>query len=490
MFERYTEKARRVIFFGRYEASQFGSPYIETEHLLLGILREDHGLIAELKLPRDASDAIRKRIEATVERREKVSTSVDLPLSHASKRVLAYGAEESERLKEKYIAPVHLLMGLLREDKSLAAKILKSHEVTLDQVRKMQLQRINSDSDVAPENQAPDRMPTPEEGMLRMITGFWISRAIYVAAKLGLADLVNDGPKSVEELAAATGSDPSALYRLLRSLATVRIFREMEPRRFATTPFAQTLITDRPGTLCYFAMSELGQEHYSAWEAFPHSIRTGAPAFDEKFKEPMWDYYGAHPADAGIFFSALGGLNEWIDRQILNAYDFSPFRTIVDLGGHCGAFLAAVLDAAPDARGILLDRPAVIAGAALLRKAGLADRTEQVGGDFFEAVPGGGDVYILKSILQNLSDEQSFTILRNIRNSMAPGAKVLIIEPVLGHGSNRVFKNFFDLNYLVMTGDRIRTKDEISGLLTRAGFVIRRVITTQTPVGIVEAVAQ
>ena len=490
MFERYVEKARRVIFFARYEACQFGSPFIETEHLLLGIVREDKGLVARLGIL-NGTEAIRKYIEGMTEARPKVATTVDLPMSHAAKRALAMAAEEADRLNHQLIAPAHLLLGLLRDQESLATEILKSHGVGLEQVRQLLL-HPPGEVGLLPSRAPAPPPPSPvdsEAGMIQMIMGFWVSRAIYTVAKLGIADILKGGPKSVEGLAEATGSDARSLYRMLRALSSVGVFTELDGQRFATTPLARTL-EDRPGTLRYFAMAELGQEHFSAWEEFPYSVRTGGLAFTERFKQEVWEYYATHHEHAEVFNRSMSGLTEWVTQAVLAAYDFSPFQRIVDVGGGQGAFLAAVLGKAPAARGVLFDASPVIAEATRLRDAGLADRSEQVAGDFFEAVPDGGDLYLIKWILHDWHDEQCVTILSHIRSSMAAGGKVLIIEGVLGGaGPDAPFKNFLDLNMMVMTGGCERTEDGYRTLLEKAGFKLSRVVPTASPMSIIEAVA-
>jgi hypothetical protein len=485
LFERYTEKARRVVFFARYEASQFGGAYIENEHLLLGILREDAALMKSLYLAPGAPDGIRKRIEASKTPMESVSTSVDMPLSHAAKIVLARAAEEAKQLNHLQIAPVHLLLGLLRDEESLAAEILKSHGIEVPQVRELLARQSGHEALAAPNPPDPAPGPPPEAAMMQMVMGFWVSRAIYTAAKLGLSDLVNDGPKSVDDLAKSTRSHPQSLYRLMRALASVGVFEEIEPRRFATTPLGQTLITDRPGTLRYFAIAELGQEHYSAWEEFPYSIRTGHLAFLEKFKEPVWQYYATHSDEADVFNRSMSTLTEWVTDAILKVYDFSGFDKIVDVGGGLGTFLTALLAAAPTAHGVVFDAPQVIAEAA-----GVVERIERVAGNFFESVPAGGDLYTLKMILHDWTDTECITILSNIRKAIAPGGKLLIVETVLAPGPDAPFKNFLDLNMMVMTGGCERTGDDFRMLLEKSGFVLSRVIPSESPMSIVEAIAQ
>ena len=252
--------------------------------------------------------------------------------------------------------------------------------------------------------------------MQQMIQGFWVSRAICAAAKFGIPDLLKGGPKSSAELAAASGTHPRSLYRLLRALASIGVLEQLEGERFASTPVAATLESDRPGTMRYFAMAELGQEHYSAWEEFPRSVETGAMAFTGKFKQTPWEYYAEHPGHADVFNRAMTGMTQLAAGAVVAAYDFTPFKKIVDIGGGQGAFLEAVLEASPNATGVLFDAPQVIA----MAKA--SSRYECVSGDFFKAVPAGGDLYAMKWILHDWNDEECLAILANCRAAMSAGA--------------------------------------------------------------------
>jgi len=482
MFDRYTMEARRVIFFGRAEASTASTGSIEAEHLLLGLLSEDREIARRFFGSSEAASVIRPKVAERFKGGPVIPTHGDVPLSEAARQVLENAAAEAEQLKDFHIAPAHLLLALLRDKESLAAEILNEHGVTEDQVRQYLL------AQPAPKGTIE---PSMDAAMIQMISGFWISRAIYTAATLGVADLLKDGsPKSAADLAAATRSHPEFLYRMLRALSSVGIFHELEGQRFAITPLAETLVTDRQGSLRYFAMTELGQEHFSAWEEFPYSIRTGGLAFTEKFKQPVWAYYAAHPEHAEVFNRSMTNLTGWATQAVLMAYDFSPFRRIVDVGGGEGSFLAAMLGASPDARGVLFDAAAVIAATTRLRDAGVEARSEQTAGNFFESVPSGGDMYTLKMILHDWTDEESLTILRNIRKAIVPGGKVIIIEAVLGPGPDAPFKNFLDLNMMVMTGGRERTEPEFRSLLEKSGFRFSRVIPTGSPMSLVEGLAE
>jgi ubiquinone/menaquinone biosynthesis C-methylase UbiE len=323
--------------------------------------------------------------------------------------------------------------------------------------------------------------------MLQLISGFWISRAIYVAAKLGIADLVKDGPQPVAALAEATGTHAPSLYRVLRALAGVGVFVENQDGRFASTPPAATLQTDAPGSLRAFAMVELGEEHYPAWGALLHSVKTGAIAFDHVFGMNVWQCYAQNPENARTFDDAMSSMTNVINAAIIAAYDFSSIGTVVDVAGGHGNLIASILKANPAMRGILLDVPHVIEGARhRIEAEGLADRCELVAGDFFESVPGGGDAYVLKWIIHDWDDERSVAILKNCRRAMAENGRLLIIEAVIPPGNEPSFGKFMDLNMLVMTGGRERTEAEFGDLLAAAGFKLTRIVPTQSAMCLIE----
>jgi SAM-dependent methyltransferase len=327
----------------------------------------------------------------------------------------------------------------------------------------------------------------PPVAMLQMISGFWISRAIYIAAKLGIADHLRDEPRTFDELAAATGTHAPSLYRVLRALASVGIFTEDEKRRFALTPLADTLRTDVPDSLRAFATVELGEEHYPAWGELLHSVKTGEIAFDRAFSMPVWKFFEQNPENAKTFNDAMTGFTLAVNDAVLSSYDFSSIGKIVDVGGGHGSLIASILKANPQMRGVLFDAPPVIEGARRrIRDEGIAERCEAVAGDFFESVPRGGDSYIVKWIIHDWDDERSISILKNCHRAMAENGRLLLVEAVVPHGSQPHFSKYMDLNMLVMTGGRERTEDEYRALLKASGFRLTRIIPTESPMSIIE----
>lgn len=330
---------------------------------------------------------------------------------------------------------------------------------------------------------------TPQVAMLQMIAGFWLSRTIYVAAKLGLADLISDGPKTATELAEATGTHAPSLYRVVRALASAGIFFEDNEGRFHMTPLAATLQTGAPGSLRSLAMTELGEEHYPAWENVLHSVRTGEIAFDHRFGMPIWEFFGKNPENADIFNDAMTNLTSGVIHAIMEAYDFSGYKTIADIGGGQGGLITTILKAYPNASGILFDMPAVVeSGSERIRAEGLEERCEIVGGSFFDEVPPGADAYILKWIIHDWEQERAIAILNNCRKAMKPDSKLLLVEAVLPGANEPHFGKFIDLNMLVMTGGRERTESEYRELYKAAGFELARIVPTQSPFCVIEGV--
>ena len=324
--------------------------------------------------------------------------------------------------------------------------------------------------------------------MIQFITGFWTSRAVHVAAKLGIADLLQSGPKNVQELAAATGTHAPSLYRIMRALTSAGVFKKANDDRFALTPLSETLVTDAPGSVRAFIISELGQEHYPAWGNLLHSVKTGEVAFDNFFGMDVWKYFTQNPADAAVFNDSMSGMTAAANDAIMSVYDFSQFNKVIDIGGGHGGLITTILQKNPQTKGVLFDAPSVVEGArAKLESAGLTDRCETVGGDFFQAVPAGGDAYVMKWIIHDWEDEKAIRILKNCRQHMQPNSRLIIVDCVVPENDEPDFSKTFDLNMMVMTGGKERTAAEFRELRAAAGFKLLRTIPTDVPTSIVEA---
>jgi hypothetical protein len=332
-----------------------------------------------------------------------------------------------------------------------------------------------------------NRAEPPARAIMRLITGFWTSQAIHVAAKLRLADRVKDGPKSAADLAAATGTHAPSLYRLLRMLAGHGIFAEDSQGRFALTPLAECLC-DTP--LSQYAVAVMmGDEHYRAWGDLLYSVRTGKPAFDAIYGKPVFDYLAEHADQAKIFDQAMTGFHGPETQAMVDAYDFSGLNTLIDIGGGNGSLITTVLRKYPSMKGVVYDLPNVVARTAeYLKTAGVADRCRTIAGSFFESIPPGGDAYLMRHIIHDWTDEQCRTILGHCRKAMSPHARLLVIEMVIPPGNTPAFGKLLDLNMLVLPGGQERTEAEYRALYQAAGFRLSRIVPTAMEVSIVEGV--
>lgn len=330
------------------------------------------------------------------------------------------------------------------------------------------------------------REPNPQDQIARMITGSWISQSIYVAAKLGIADRLGDGPRSAEELAQATGTHARSLYRLLRALASVGVFSETSAGQFTLTPLAETLRSDKPGSQWAMAVM-MGEEHYHAWGDLLGSVRTGETAFDRIYGQPIFDYLSERPEQAKVFDAAMTAIHGRETQAMLDAYDLTGINVLADIGGGNGTNLIGILKRYPQIRGILFDLPHVVERARQnLEEAGLSGRCELVSGNFFDAIPVEADAYFLRHIIHDWNDEKSTLILRNIRRSMPKRAKLLVVEHVLPPGNEPSFGKLLDLNMLLLPGGLERTEDEFRQLYAGAGFRLNRIVTTQGDLCVVE----
>ena len=320
----------------------------------------------------------------------------------------------------------------------------------------------------------------------QMITGYWVSQAIYAAAKFGIADHLTDGPKTVTELANASSTNADALYRLLRALASIGIFAEAESRRFSLTPLAEPLCSDVPGSKRALALMS-GDEQFRTWAEIDYSVRTGKIAFDKVFGEPIFDYLGKHPEKARIFDAAMVGIHGRESSAVLDAYDLSGIGIVADIGGGNGSQITEILKKYPAMKGILFDLPHVVARAKeRIQVSGLQDRCDLVPGSFFEAVPPGANAYVLRHIIHDWDEEKCLTILRNCHRAMSSDSKLLVIESVIPSGNEPFGGKFLDLVMLLIPGGKERTETEYRQLLEQAGFELARVIHTGMEVSIVE----
>ena len=328
--------------------------------------------------------------------------------------------------------------------------------------------------------------------MLNLINGFHVARVLYVAAKLQIADLVKDGSRACKDLAAQTGADAPSLYRVMRVLVSAGVFDMDEQERVSLNPLAETLLNDAPGSLRGWAVSQLGDDTCKAWNELLYSVRTGGIAFEHVMGCDTWTYRATHPDSAKDFDEGMASFINAHNAAVAANYPFAGLRKVVDVGGGDGTLLCTLLAANPAMQGVLFEQPRVLEKAKQrIAAEGLATRCKIVAGDMFEAIPPGGDVYILSRVLHDWDDQRAIAILKNCRKAMAPEAKLLLVERVIpprieNSEAMRVLV-VSDLHMMVMNGGRERTEAQYGELFAAAGLNLTRVISTGGAMSVVEA---
>ena len=335
-----------------------------------------------------------------------------------------------------------------------------------------------------PVSQAAD-VPSPAR-LSQLITGFRITQAIYVAATLGIADLLDTAPRSVEVLAETTGNHAPSLERLLLMLASVGLFTRDADGRFRNTALSELLQNDHPHSMRGLALMYGAPWTWTPWGTLDETIKTGRGAVDRLYGCSMFDYLARDPSAAAIFNLAMSSTSARDLPSILGAYDFSGFDCIVDVGGGHGALLQAILHRHPAPRGILADLPLVVANASIMHGS-LAARCTVVPTDFFKEVPTGADCYVLKQIVHDWNDQNAVRILRNVRRAIRPDGRLVLIDVVLKSGNESDPGRGLDMHMLVTQEGRERTAAEVGALLGEAGFAVTRVIPTVSMTSIVES---
>ena len=326
----------------------------------------------------------------------------------------------------------------------------------------------------------PGKLP-PAVNLLTLITGHWRAQAVHVAARLGIADVLRDGPKTVAAIATLTSAEPEALYRLLRALASLGVFVELEDGRFDLTPTAELLQSDRPGTMRSLTLSICGAP-YAAWNAALYSVKTGKTAFEHVHGMPFFAYLASDPEASATFDECMSDQSRMAHSAVVASYDFSRFSRIVDVGGGNGTLLELLLRKYPHMTGVLFDQPHVAAGAReRLARSDVAARCEIVEGSFFEAVPGGADAYIMAMVIHDWDDERASAILRNCHRAMGPGGRLLLSELVIPPGNLPFFGKLLDLDMLVNLGGKERTDEEYTELLAKSGFDLIDIVPAYGP---------
>jgi hypothetical protein len=331
----------------------------------------------------------------------------------------------------------------------------------------------------------------PPLAILNILTGAFTARALHVAAALGVADHLAEGPRSAVDLADRVGADATALHRLLRALASIGVFTEVQPGVFGHTALSACLRSDVPHSMSDLCRHWGGDWFWRAWEELEGCVRTGTAAIDRAFGEDLFSYFEHQNPEAGSRFSrAMANISAATDTAIVAAYDFASAGTLADVGGAHGSLLCAILAAYPTVHGVLFDRPEVIAQAqAHVAASAVRDRVTLLAGDFFRTAPP-ADTYLLRMIVHDWGDRECVTILRNCRQAMRPGGRLLVIENVLSPVDERSMGKLVDLVVLVMLHGRERTAGEFRTLFAAAGFELTRILPTQAFFAVVEGIAR
>lgn len=335
-----------------------------------------------------------------------------------------------------------------------------------------------------------DAVPAADQILYMSYVNFLIFRAVYMVTKLGIPDLLKDGPLKSDELAEATGSHSRTLYRLLRAVSSAGVLSESQDHAFSLTPLGDVLRSDAPGSMRGLVIFSGEPFYLQVFEQFAYSIQTGKPAFDKVLGASHFDYFEQNPEIGEVFDQCM---TDWSYNEavaVANAYDFSCYQTVMDVGGGHGILLTNILKANPHIRGMLFEQPHVLEGArSRMETEGLLPRCELVAGDFFNSIPSGSDVYIMKSILHDWEDEPSIAILKSCRQAMGDSGRLLLVETIVPPPGESHYAKYMDLEMLVLLGGQERTLEEFEALFAQADLRLSRVVPTEEFHSIIETVS-
>lgn len=331
---------------------------------------------------------------------------------------------------------------------------------------------------------------SPMMAFVELASRLWVSQALNVAAKLGVADLLTKESKSVDDLAQATNSHAPSLYRLLRTLASVGVFTEVEPHQFALTPVAEYLRSDNPYSLREQILMHCDEWHWRSTGEMFRAVKDGKPAVHHLYQvDSYWQYLVQNPDSQALFDRAMLAIARNFHAPFVKYYDFSGCSKVVDVAGGRGALLASILKANPHLNGILFDMQQTVDEAAkFLEKEGVIDRCEMVGGNMFESVPTGGDIYILSYIFIDWDDESIIRILKNIRHAISENGKLLAVDSIVPPGDEHSWVKWVDLEELTLSYGGPRTETEFREIFQKGGFRLERILTIETPCSVMELV--
>lgn len=325
--------------------------------------------------------------------------------------------------------------------------------------------------------------------MYEMISGYWVACCIHTAAKLNLADHLVSGAKTLDEMVALTNTNKDALYRLMRALTSVGVFEELQNDSFQINDLGTTLRTDVPGSIKPWALANLG-EHFPAFGELTYGVETGKIAFDHVHGMGIWEYYKQHPKRGANLMDAMAGVSGAVLKGVIDAYEFSNSKVIVDIGGGNGALMYAVLSVAPQAKGVIFDEPYVVEQTQSQMPQEFQDRCTVAGGSFFEKIPANADLYMTKWVLHDWNDDEVIHILKVCHKAMPIGAKLLIIDAVIPDDLNTPHAGkLLDINVMALCPGKERTLKEFKHVIQEAGLTFKRLINTNTEISsIIECV--
>lgn len=333
----------------------------------------------------------------------------------------------------------------------------------------------------------PSQGPQPVEIVFQLATGYMATSCLSAVTRLGIAEMLSDGPKRVADLAKASNTVEDILYRVLRTLASTGVFAETEPRTFANTPASEFLTAHHPGSVRDMVLWMSDALHFDTYRDMMPTFRDGRTALEHIHKKPPFEVIFSDPQEARVFNNAMTSFSAIVIPAVLEAYDFSGIGTLADIAGGHGFVLTAILQKYPQMKGILFDLEHVVAGARdRIDTFGLSNRVESISGDFFQSVPA-ADAYVMKNIIHDWDDERAITILKNCAAHLKPGGKVILIEAIISPGNDPHLGKWIDIEMFMMPGGRERTESEFRDLFARAGLKLTRVVPAKSPLWVVES---
>jgi hypothetical protein len=335
---------------------------------------------------------------------------------------------------------------------------------------------------------AQQQSPPAHVAMFQILSGISVASVVACVAHLGIPDLVEHGPRSVDDLARKTSTHAPTLFRLLRASASVGVLAENSDGTFSETPLSAVLRSNAQPCLRMFAVMHVATWHCRTWENLEYSVRTGNRAFDHAMGAPVFEYFKTRPVEAAEFNQCMTDLSTVDSPAVVDAYDFSGIGSIVDIAGGHGLLLATILARNPHLKGTLYDLPHVVEGAKNAALKPFLDRCSLASGDMFSSVPAGADAYIMKHIIHDWTDEQCIQLLKACRKAVNPGGKLLVVDSVVPPGNDFHPGKFLDIQMLLFPGGRERTEKEFRDIFSASGWKFTRIIPTRVPDSIVEAI--